>query len=93
MPLKYVKSIYNSAEVRVRLQEPGGYRSYSRNIPIKRGIIQGDLPSPVCFHVALDKLPKDRGMLNMGIALTNNLSIAELEYADDAALPCPNADD
>ncbi len=95
VPLKYcrlVKSIYSSAKVRVRLQEPGGYRSYSRNIPIKRGVIQGDIPSPVCFLVALDKLLKDHGMLNMGIALTNNLSIAELEYADDAALPCPNAD-
>ena len=31
-------------------------------------------------------------MLDMGVPLTINLSIAELEYADDAALPCPNAD-
>ena len=93
VPVKYcrlVKAIYKSAEVRVRLQEPGGHRSYSRNISIKRGVIQGDIPSPVCFLVALDKLLKDHGMLDMGITLTHNLSISELEYADDAAIPCIN---
>ena len=55
VPLKYcrlVKAIYDSAQVRVRLQETGGEKSYSRNINVRRGVIQGDIPSPVCFIVA-----------------------------------------
>ena len=55
VPLKYcrlVKAIYDSAKVRVRLQEPGGEKTYSRNINVRRGVIQGDIPSPVCFLVA-----------------------------------------
>ena len=66
VPLKYcrlVKAIYDSAKVRVRLQEPGGEKTYSRNINVRRGVIQGDIPSPVCFLVALDKLLKDHGNL------------------------------
>ena len=89
VPLKYcrlVEAIYESATVRVRIQEAGGARSYSRNIAIKRGVIQGDIPSPVCFLVALDKLMKEHGGLNTGIQITNNLMLSELEFAD-AAIP------
>ena len=85
VPLKYcrlVKAIYDSAAVRVRLQDPGGHRSHSRNINIRRGVIQGDIPSPICFLVALDKLLKDHG-----ISLTQNLMLSELVYADDYPLP------
>ena len=94
VPLKYcriVKAIYNSAAVRVRQQEPGGSRSYSRNISIKRGVIQGDIPSPVCFLVALDKLLKDHGALGSGLIIREGLMLSELAYADDAALPSKDA--
>ena len=90
VPLKYcrlVKLIYDSAAMRVRIQEVGGKKSYSRNINIRRGVIQGDIPSPVCFLVALDKLLKDHGQLDKGIAISTNLTISELDYADDCALP------
>ena len=65
-PLKYcrlVKAIYDSSKVRVRLQEPVGKKTYSPNINVRRGVIQGDFPSPVCFLVMLDKLLKDHGNL------------------------------
>ena len=94
VPLKYcrlVKLIYDSAAMRVRIQEVGGKKSYSRNINIRRGVIQGDIPSPVCFLVALDKLLKDHGQLDKGILISTNLSISELDYADDCALPSPNS--
>ena len=61
VPLKYirlVKAIYIRAAVRVRLQEVGGNRSYSRPVPIRRGAIQGDISSPVVFLVALDRFLK-----------------------------------
>ena len=68
-------------------------KSYSRNIDVRRGVIQGDIPSPVCFLVALDKLLKDHGNPpNSGIQLTPALHLASLEYADDAAMPDTSAD-
>ena len=90
VPLKYirlVKAIYKSAAVRVRLHEVGGNRSYSRSIPIRRGVIQGDIPSPVVFVVALDRLLKEHGSLHTGLIITPNLTLSDLEFADDAALP------
>jgi adenylate kinase family enzyme len=95
VPLKYcrlIKMIYVSALVRVRLQEPGGEKSYSRNVAVNRGVIQGDIPSPICFLVALDKLLKDHGNPpNTGIQVTDTLHLADLEYADDAAMPDKDA--
>ena len=81
-----MKAIYESAKVRVRLQCPGGKKSYSRSISVNRGVIQGDIPSPVCFLIALDKLLKDHGGLDTGIHLTENLMLSDLEFADDAGL-------
>ena len=55
--LKYirpVRSIYTSIAVRVKMQEVGGTRSYSRPVAIRRGAIQEDMPSPIAFLVALD---------------------------------------
>ena len=66
--------------------------TYSRNINVRRGVIQGDIPSPVCFLVALDKLLKEHSQLDNGLQLTPTLSISELDYADDCALPGANAE-
>lgn len=93
VPLKYVRlvaAIYQNASVRVRLQEKGGSRSYSRNIPVRRGAIQGDIPSPVVFLVALDRLLKEHGSLHTGLQITTELMLSELAFADDAALGSNN---
>ena len=95
VPLKYirlVRGIYQHATVRVRIQEKGGVRSYSRDIPVRRGAIQGDIPSPVIFLVALDRLLKEHGGLNTGIMVTEELLLSDLEFADDAALPNEDTD-
>ena len=95
VPLKYcrlVQAIYKSAKVRVKIQEISGSKKYSRPISIKRGVIQGDIPSPICFLVALDKLLKDHGNLQSGIQLTPTLLFSHIVYADDAALPDTQAD-
>ena len=80
------------AAVRVRLQERNGSKNYSRNVPIRRGVIQGDIPSPVCFLVALDKILKDHGSLHIGLQVTADLLLSDLEFADDASLPNENTD-
>ena len=95
VPPKYyrlVQCVYKSAKARVRLQEPGGNRSYSRSREIRRGVIQGDIPSPICFLVSLDKLLKDHGSLHQGVKLTDLLHLSDLEYADDAAFPDESAE-
>ena len=89
VPLKYirlVRAIYRNAAVRVRLNEVGGNRCYSRAVPIRRGAIQGDIPSPIAFLVALDRLLKEHGGLETGIPITPELLLSDLEFADDAAL-------
>ena len=84
VPLKYcrlVKAIYESAQVRVRIQEKSGAKSYSRNIIIIRGVIQGDIPSPICFLIALDKLLKDHGDIERDLKVGNSLLLSDLEFA------------
>ena len=94
VPNKYIriiKRIYETATIQVRLQEPSGEKCYSRSIPIRRGALQGDIPSPVFFIVSLDKLLKDHGGgTNVGIKVTDNMILRDLEFADDAALPDEN---
>ena len=55
-------------------------------MPIRRGAIQGDIPSPVVFLVALDRLFKEHGRLHTGLWITDQLILSELAFADDAAL-------
>ena len=93
VPSKYcriIKEIYKSVAVRVRIQESGGTKSYSRSIPVRRGAIQGDIPSPECFLASLDMLLKDHGGTDVGIPITPKLLLEDLEFADDAALPDTN---
>ena len=80
------------AAVRVRLQERNGSKNYSRNVPIRRGVIQGDIPSPVCFLVALDEILKDHGSLHIGLQVTADQLLLDLEFADDTSLPNENTD-
>ena len=94
VPLKYIRlvnSIYCNAAVRVRHQGIGGCREYSRAIPIRRGAIQGDIPLPVVFLVALDRLLKQHGGLDTNLPITPSLSLSDLEFADDAALANTNS--
>ena len=89
VPLKYcriIRAIYQSAAVKVRIQEVGGNRNYSRCIPIRRGVLQGDIPSPEYFIVALDILLEEFGGIDIGVQLTPTIDLSDLEYADDAAL-------
>ena len=79
VPRKYcrlVAKIYERAAVQVRIQEASGERLLSRPIPVRRGAIQGDIPSPMYFLVALDKLLKDHGgNVSSGIVLLQHSSL------------------
>ena len=95
VPRKYcrlVAKIYKSATVQVRIQEVSGERKLSREIAIRRGAIQGDIPSPVYFLVAFRLLKEHGGTAENGIQLTPDLILNDLEYADDAGLADKNVE-
>ena len=55
-------------------------------------MIQGDIPSPVCFLVALDKILREHGGIHTGIQVSEHLLLSRLEFADDASLPNENTE-
>ena len=52
----------------------------------RRGVIQGDIPSPVYFIAALDILLKEYGGIEHGVPLTPKITLSDFVYADHAAL-------
>jgi len=82
------REIYSKASARVKLRSPSGETLLSDPFDVRRGVVQGDIFSPLCFILALAIIMKKHlppgGIASMGGALGALLS--SLEYADDAAL-------
>ena len=79
------RAIYKSATAVVRVSPPGGGdKVHTDPFPVDRGVIQGDIFSPICFIIALEHLMRlsDDG----GTMTVLGVLISKLEYADDAAL-------
>ena len=56
---------------------------------IERGVLQGDIFSPVSFIAGLDRIFRRHGISNSGVtvgACENAVCVSKLEYSDDAAL-------
>ncbi len=56
VPEKYiriVKGMYDKATVALRPQLRGGERLHSDRVSVNRGVLQGDILSPLCFITAL----------------------------------------
>ena len=81
------RAVYGAATARVRVRGPEGC-VLSSAFPVRRGVVQGDIFSPVCFILALEGV--FRGMKlsgEAGVRLGLGQLLRKLEYADDAALP------
>ena len=79
------RGIYQSASAVVRAKMPGDEsEATSKPLDVRRGVVQGDIFSPVCFIIALECLmrrsDKGGGVTVLGVLLSR------LEFADDAAL-------
>ena len=80
------RAIYDSATAVTKVADTDGTEVMSSPFPIKRGVVQGDITSPLYFILALELIlrthdnNRDKGVLFGG------RRICTLGYADDAAL-------
>ena len=63
-----------------------GKHSYSHTFNIERGVIQGDIMSPIFFIIALDQLIQEHDKGGQGIKVGNINEIRVLGYADDITM-------
>jgi hypothetical protein len=78
------RAIYGKAAAVVRVTAADGTAVHSEEFSVDRGVIQGDIFSPLCFIIALEAIMRKHG--GAGTQSVLGLLIDRLEYADDAAL-------
>ena len=81
------RSIYSSASAKTRVKSTDGQHVYSEAFPVRRGVIQGDITSPIMyFIIALEAiLRKYDNIPGKGVSF-GGTTLHTLGYADDAAL-------
>ena len=85
LPLKIrevIGSIYKNAMGRVR----GSFGAMSEPFPIRRGVLQGDILSPVLFIMCLNSIWCRSEEPNDGWQISEEWCLSEVTYADDIAL-------
>ena len=80
------RAIYAAAEGTARVQGLDGKHIYSEEFKIRRGVIQGDIISPIFFILALEQVFRICDENPRSVQVGNYLQIGVLGYADDAAL-------
>ena len=79
------RAIYKAAQGAARVQGLDGEKVYSHTFNICRGVIQGDIISPIFFVLALDQLIQQRDN-GQGISVGSIKALGVLGYADDLAM-------
>ena len=80
------RAIYSKATARTKVSDTDGKTVLSDAFPVRRGVVQGDITSPLYFILALELILKTHdNMPNKGV-LFGALRVSTLGYADDAAL-------
>ena len=80
------RAIYKAATGTARVRGTDGKYIYSGTFKISRGVIQGDIISPMLFILALDQLVQTVDKSGKGVKCSSFLRLRVLGYADDAAL-------
>ena len=86
---RIVQAIFAAATGVVRLRHPDGTMTLSEPFDIARGVLQGDIFSPVAFIAGLDRIFRMHDLQNPGVAVgvgESTTIMSKFEYADDAAL-------
>ena len=50
------RSIYGSASARTKVRDTDGKHVLSEAFPVRRGVVQGDITSPIYFIIALEAI-------------------------------------
>ena len=79
-------AIYASATGTARVNGLDGQKIFSTTFEVRRGVIQGDITSPIIFILELDQLFKERFIYGEGQAVGNILTLRVFGYVDDAAM-------
>ena len=80
------RAIYDVATGVVRVNGILGKKIFSTVFGIDRGVVQGDIVSPILFILALDQLIQTYDIAGTGVRCGQELTYRVLGYADDAAL-------
>ena len=86
---RIVQAIFAAATGVVRLRQPDGTMALSEPFDIARGVLQGDIFSPVAFIAGLDRIFRLHDVPNPGVTVSvgeSSTIMSKFEYADDAAL-------
>ena len=80
------RSVYTSASAYTTVSGSDGEKVKSNLFPIRRGVVQGDITSPLYFIIALETILRIHdARTDKGVPLGRTI-IHTLAYADDAAL-------
>ena len=63
------RAIYSKANAVVRVQKADGSHTLSRSFDVRRGVLQGDIFSPLCFIVALSRIMEVHDATGGGLTL------------------------
>ena len=85
------RAIYRAATGIARVRGTDGTYKFSGNFKVCRGVVQGDIISPVLFILALDQLVQSIDKSGTGVKC-GILHLRVLGYADDAALIEPTVE-
>ena len=90
---RVIQTIFNAASGCVRIRNPNGSQETSEPFNIARGVLQGDIFSPVAFITGLMQISKMHDSATAEVTVgspPNQVTISALEYADDAGLADEN---
>ena len=80
------RAIYAAAQGTARVRGLNGDQVYSATFKVRRGVIQGDIISPIFFILAMEQIFRVHDPSPAGVAIGNYLHVGVLGYADDAAI-------
>ena len=80
------RAIYKAASARTEVTDVDGKKILSDAFPIRRGVVQGDITSPIYFILALDLILRDHDNHPQKGVDFGGVKVHTLGYADDAAL-------
>ena len=89
-----IRAIFAAATGVVHIRQPSGDYMLSEPFNIERGVLQGDIFSPVCFIAGLDKIFSLHDVADSGMVAgeaESAILMSKFEYADDAPLVDENA--